>query len=52
MRLEFIKNNEASQENILYEAAEPFEKRDMLKEDVNTEILVFEEGDKSIVPED
>ena len=24
----------------------------MLKEDVNTEVLVFEEGDKSIVPED
>jgi hypothetical protein len=23
----------------------------MLKEDVNAEILVFEEGDKSIVPE-
>ena len=54
MRLEFTKKylNEASQENILYEAAVPFEKRDMLKEDVNTEILVFEEGDKSIVPED
>ena len=54
MRLEFTKKylNEASQENILYEAAVPFEKRDMLKEDVNAGILVFEEGDKSIVPED
>ncbi len=54
MRLEFAKKylNEASQENMLYEAAVPFEKRDMLKEDVNAEILIFEEGDKSIVPED
>ena len=59
MRLEFTKKylNEASQENILYEAAIPFEKRDMLKEDVNagpsieTGVLVFEEGDKSIQPE-
>ena len=54
MRLKFVKKylNEASQENMLYEAAVPFEKRDMLKEDVNAGILVFEEGDKSIVPED
>ena len=54
MRLEFVEKylNEASQEDMLYEAAVPFEKRDMLKEDVNAEILVFEEGDKSIVPED
>ena len=53
MRLEFTKKylNEASQENMLYEAAVPFEKRDMLKEDANSGILVFEEGDKSIVPE-
>ena len=53
MRLEFLKKylNEASQENMLYEAAVPFEKRDMLKEDVNAGTLVFEEGDKSIVPE-
>ncbi len=53
MRLEFVKKhlNEASQENMLYEAAVPFEKRDMLKEDANSGILVFEEGDKSIVPE-
>ena len=62
MRLEFTKKylNEASQENILDEAAVPFEKRDMLKEDVNASylynrkgrILVFEEGDKSILPEE
>ena len=54
MRLEFVKKhlNEASQENMLYEAAVPFEKRDMFKEDANSGILVFEEGDKSIVPED
>ena len=54
MRLEFAKKylNEASQENMLYEAAVPFEKRDMLKEDISAGILVFEEGDKSIVPED
>ena len=53
MRLEFTKKylNEASQENILYEAAVSYEKRDMLKKDVNAGILVFEEGDKSIVPE-
>ena len=53
MRLEFTKKylNEASQENMLYEAAVPFEKRDMLKEDANAGILAFEEGDKSIVPE-
>ena len=54
MRLEFVKKylNEASQENMLYEAAVPFEKRDILKEDVNAGILIFEEGDKSIVSED
>ena len=53
MRLEFVKRhlNEASQENMLYEAAVPFEKRNMFKEDVNAEIFVSEEGDKSIVPE-
>ena len=53
MRLEFVKRhlNEASQENMLYEAAVPFEKRNIFKEDVNAEIFVFEEGDKSIVPE-
>ena len=53
MRLEFVKKylNEASQENMLYEAAVPFEKRNMFNEDVNAEIFVFEQGDKSIVPE-
>ena len=53
MRLEFVKKylNEASQENMLYEAAVPFEKRSMFNEDVNAEIFVFEQGDKSIVPE-
>jgi hypothetical protein len=53
MRLEFVKRylNEASQENMLYEAAVPFEKRNIFKEDVNAEIFVSEEGDKSIVPE-
>ena len=53
MRLEFVKKylNEASQENMLYEAAVPFKKRNMFKEDVNAEIFVFEEGDKSIIPE-
>ena len=53
MRSEFIKKylNEASQENFPDEAAMPFEKRDMLKEEVITGLLVFEEGDKSIVPE-
>jgi len=60
MRLEFVKKylNEASQENMLYEAAVPYEKRDMFKEDINAKIiidngcLVFEEGDKSILPEE
>ena len=60
MRLEFVKKylNEASQENMLYEAAVPKDKREMLKEEVKhdgvdyfTGNLVFEEGDKSIVPE-
>ena len=50
MRLEFVKTylNKASQENLLYEAAVPFDKRDILKEDINSGNLVFEEGDKSI----
>jgi hypothetical protein len=60
MRLKFVKKylNEASQENMLYEAAVPFEKRDMLKEDINAEIiidngcLIFKEGDESILPEE
>ena len=60
MRLKFVKKylNEASQENMLYEAAVPFEKRDMFKEDINAEIiidngcLIFKEGDESILPEE
>jgi hypothetical protein len=61
MRLEFVKKylNEASEENMLYEAAVPFEKRDILKEEIKndgvdyfTGNLVFEEGDKSILPEE
>ncbi|MDA9874396.1 hypothetical protein N9D29_00105 [Flavobacteriaceae bacterium] len=60
MRLKFVKKylNEASQENLLYEAAVPFEKRDMFKEDINAKIiidngcLIFKEGDESILPEE
>ncbi|MEN8929353.1 MAG: hypothetical protein ABF258_03715 [Flavobacteriales bacterium] len=60
MRLKFVKKylNEASQENMLYEAAVPFEKRDMFKEDINVKIiidngcLIFKEGDESILPEE
>jgi hypothetical protein len=61
MRLEFVEKylNEASQENMLYEAAVPKDKREMLKEEVKhdgvdyfTGNLVFEEGDKSILPEE
>ena len=60
IRLKFVKKylNEASQENMLYEAAVPFEKRDMFKEDINAEIiidngcLIFKEGDESILPEE
>lgn len=53
MRLEFVKRylNEASQENMLYEAAVSIDKRDILKEDINSDNLVFEEGDKSILPQ-
>ncbi|MDA9874394.1 hypothetical protein N9D29_00095 [Flavobacteriaceae bacterium] len=52
MRLEFVKTylNEKSQDDLLYSAAVPFDKRDILKEDVNSGNLVFEEGDKSILP--
>jgi len=45
-------------ENLLYEAAVPFEKRDMFKEDINAKIiidngcLIFKEGDESILPEE
>lgn len=51
MRSEFIKIylNEASQNNLLYEAAVPFEKRDIFKIDGNSENLVFESGDKNII---
>ena len=60
MRLKFVKKylNEASQENLLYEAAVPFEKRDMFKEDINAKIiidngcLIFKEGDESILPKE
>ena len=61
MRLEFVEKylNEASQENMLYEAAVPKDKREILKEEVKhdgvdylTGNLVFEEGDKSILPEE
>jgi len=59
MRLEFVKRylNEASQENMLYEAAVPKDKIEMLQEEVSSGIildngcLIFEEGDKSILPE-
>ncbi len=59
--LEFVKKylNEASEENMLYKAAVPFEKRDILKEEIKndgvdyyTGNLVFEEGDKNILPEE
>ena len=60
MRSEFIEKylNEASQENWLDNAAVPFNKKDILKEEIKhdgvdyfTGNLVFEEGDKSILPE-
>ncbi len=59
MRSEFIEKylNEASQENWLDNAAVPFEKRDMFKEEINVKIiidngcLIFKEGDESILPE-
>jgi hypothetical protein len=59
MRSEFIEKylNEASQENWLDNAAVPFNKKDILKEEIKhdgvdyfTGNLVFEEGDKSILP--
>ena len=56
MRLDFTKEflNEASQENILYEAAVPFDKRDIFNIETfssNADILVFESGDKNIIPD-
>jgi len=59
MRSEFIEKylNEASQENWLDNAAVPFNKKDILKEEIKldgvdyfTGNLIFEEGDKSILP--
>ena len=59
--LEFVEKylNEASHENMLYEAAVPKDKREMLKEEVKhdgvdyfTGNLVFEEGDEDIIPLD
>lgn len=56
MRLDFTKKflNESSQENILYEAAVPFDKRDIFNIETfssNPDILVFESGDKNIIPD-
>ena len=52
MRSEFIKKylNEASQQDWLNNAAVPFNKRDILKEDISSGNLVFEEGDENILP--
>ena len=59
MRSEFIEKylNEASQENWLDNAAVSFNKKDILKEEIKhdgvdyfTGNLVFEEGDKNILP--
>ena len=59
MRSEFIEKylNEASQENWLDNAAVPFNKKDILKEEIKhdgvdyfTGNLVFDEGDKNILP--
>ena len=61
MRSEFIENylNEASQENWLYNAAVPFNKKDILKKEIKhdgvdyfTGNLVFEDGDENIIPPD
>ena len=52
MRSEFIKKylNEESQERLLDKAAVPFSKRDILTEDDCSGSLIFEEGDKNILP--
>ena len=52
MRLEFVKTylNGKSQDDLLNNAAVSFNKRDILKEDFNSGNLVFEEGNKSIIP--
>ena len=61
MKLEFVKTylNEKSQDYLLYSAAVPFDKRDILKKEVKhygvdyfTGNLVFEEGDEDIIPLD
>jgi hypothetical protein len=53
MRLEFVEKylNEASQENWHDNAAVPFDKGDILKEDDSSGKLMFEEGDKNIIPQ-
>ena len=54
MRSEFIKKylNEASQENFFDNAAVPFDKRDILKKEIEHDgNLVFEDGDKNILPD-
>jgi hypothetical protein len=54
MRSEFIKKylNEASQENFYDNAAVPFDKRDILKKEIEHDgNLVFEDGDKNILPD-
>lgn len=56
MRAEFVEKylNEASQNNLLYEAAVPFSKKDIFRTEkhdfFNSVNLVFEEGDKNIIP--
>jgi len=53
MKLEFVKTylNKKSQDDLLYSAAVPFDKRDILKEEVDDGLnnLVFEEGDRNIL---
>jgi hypothetical protein len=52
MKGEFIEKylNEESQKGLLDEAAGPFSKRDILTEDDCSGRLIFEEGDKNILP--
>jgi len=56
MRAEFVEKylNEASRENLLYNAAVPFSKKDIFRMEEHVFFdainLVFEEGDKSILP--
>ena len=54
MKLEFVKTylNEKSQDDLLYSAAVPFDKRDILKKEIEHDgNLVFEDGDKNILPD-